>query len=117
METQNRSLEVGDAVVFVDEHSRSHNALITAVHGEIAQLQIREDGHHHVDIIDGAGPTYWRMPCVNLLFTSADESKQDPYGRQIERESSVVHKTDSTANGNYWMWPGEEPNPIAKTKS
>lgn len=114
---ENRTLEVGDAVVFVDENGRHHNALVTAVHGEIARTQIREDGTRHWDIVDGAGPVQLCVPCVNLVFTTADESKQDPYGRQIERESSVVYRTESSAHGNYFMWPGEAPNPIAKTKS
>jgi hypothetical protein len=44
-------------------------------------------------------------------------NKQDPYGRQIEHSSSVVYKADSSAHGNYFMWPGETPNPVADTKS
>ena len=62
---------IGQTVVFVDAHGMGHPALITAVHGS-------------------AGPNW--QPSINLVFVTNDESKTDPYGRQIERHTSVVHK-------------------------
>lgn len=103
--------------MYVDEYSRQHNALITAIHGEVQQLQRRADGFLHHDIVEGGGPMEPYIPCVNLLFTSSDEDKQDQYGRQIERESSVTYKEDSSAHGRYFMFVGDEPNPVANTKS
>ncbi len=62
-------VKVGDAVWVVDEHYVGHVGLVTTVHGGF---------EHHV-------------PCINVLFISADESKRDPYGQQPERLSSLQH--------------------------
>ena len=70
---------VGDAVIFVDERRKQHCALVTEVHGT-----------------DEA-------PSVNLLYVSDDENERDNYGRQIKRQSSVVHDDDQSGGGNCWM--------------
>jgi hypothetical protein len=43
----------------------------------------------------------------NLIFVSGDPAKDDTYGRQIERETSVIHRSGQPAPGNYWCWPDE----------
>jgi len=78
-----RQPKPGDAVTFVDQHGASHNALLTCVHGE-------------------ATSDY--QPSVNLLYVTGDEAKRDPYGLQIERSSSVVHRGQQGAHGMYWDW-------------
>lgn len=83
---------IGGGVIYVDAVGKPHNALLTAVWGEV----------------DETNGTY---PGVNVVFVSGDETKDDPYGRQIERDTSVVHKGDQYAHGNYWMWPDEELTP------
>ena len=75
------SPELGKMVVFCDEKNRDHDALITAVWGE---------------------------DCVNLLYVSPDASKEDSYGRQIERHTSVVRVTRQQAPGMYWRFPSED---------
>lgn len=75
-----RTREHGDHVVYTDEHGAPHNALVTA---------------------------WWGDKCCNLLFVVNDEAKKDPYGQQIERRSSSVHKSMQQAPGNYWMHPDE----------
>jgi len=78
-----RMLQVRDHVVFVDAVGKRHEALLTEVWGEAA-------------------------PCsVNLVYVSGDPSKTDPYGRQIERETSVVHKSYQSAHGMYWAFADE----------
>ena len=77
-----------DHVIFTDQHGVPRPALLTAVHG---------DAYLH------EGTTYY--PSVNLVFVTSDSAKRDPYGLQIERESSVVHKGMQSAHGNYWSWP------------
>lgn len=73
-------------VVFVDEKGVEHKALVTAVWpGEYA----------------GNNPPT-NEPGINLVFVSSDPSKDDSYGRQIERRTSVVHKSGQPAPGNYW---------------
>lgn len=72
-------MKVGDAVVFVDPRGNEHPAILTAVWGPPES-----------------------NPSVNLVFVSKDETKHDTYGRQIERETSVVHESNQYAHGMYW---------------
>lgn len=96
-----RTFEVGGVVMWVDEHGQPRPALITAIHGQ-------ESEHEGV----------MRYPCINLVTTTADASKTDPYGRQIERHSSVNHRLQHSAHGRYWRWRDEEPNaPAAVTRT
>ena len=93
-----RNFEVGTAVVWVDEHGLPRPALLTAIHGTTRE-------HEAV--------TYY--PCVNLVTTTNDSSKTDPYGRQIERHSSVSHRGQHSASGRYWRWPDEDATVVAPT--
>ena len=45
---------------------------------------------------------------INLVFVSPDESKQDGYGRQTQRESSVCHTSVMHTGGRLWRNIGEE---------
>jgi len=67
--------QVGDPIVYVDPKGVKHNALVTAV---------------------------WDKQCINLIYVSGDPQREDSYGRQIERETSIVHAIIQTAPGNYW---------------
>ncbi len=77
-----KELNVGDAVVWIDEHRVEHPALVTRV-----WPQMSGDA---------------REPGVNLVFVVKDESKTDPYGRQIERRTSVCHSTVQPAGAYCW---------------
>lgn len=81
-------LKLGGQIVFVDARGQLHDALITAIWGEPKDL-----------------------PCINVVFVSTDNAKQDQYGRQIERETSIVYKEKQSAHGMYYMFHGETPNP------
>ena len=70
---------VGTTVTYVDEVSVEHDALVTAVWGQ-------EFG----------------VGAINLVYVSSDEKKDDPYGRQIERASSVSAEGPSTAHGRFY---------------
>lgn len=70
---------VGQVVVYVDEVGVAHQALVTAYWGG--------------DRPDGA---------LNLVYVSSDSEKSDPYGRQIERASSVSRESEHTAHGRFW---------------
>ncbi len=70
MEEEVQPVQVGDAVQVVSEDYVSRIALVTAVHGQF-------------------GGAY--VPCINVLYVSPDSAKNDPYGRQVERMSSVAH--------------------------
>jgi hypothetical protein len=78
-----RMPELGQLVIWHDSVGKSHHALVTAV---------------------------WSKTCINVVFVSSDESRKDGYGRQIERQTSVQHKSIQP-HGFYWRFPDEEPNP------
>lgn len=71
-------MKIGDAVIFVSPIAEEFNAVVTQVWGE--------------------GDT----PSVNLCYVSGDLAKNDQYGRQIERSTSVVNEVNQYAHGNYW---------------
>ncbi len=82
MENQQRKVRVGECVVFCDPKGHDHEALVTAV---------------------------WTPTCVNVVCVCSDESKTDPYGRQIERVTSVMHvEAQGGVHGRYWRF-GDEP--------
>ena len=95
-----KPLLVGAPVVFLDAKRQPHNALVTAWHG-------CKDG----DTIEDFRAKYGAdtMPCINVVFVVGDESKTDPYGRQIERNTSVMHGSrQSPPNlGMCFLFPDE----------
>ena len=76
---ENDTPKVGDCITVVDQVGVEHNALVTIYFG-------------------GSNP----RGALNAVFLSADESKSDPYGRQVERLSSLSHQSTTTAPGRYW---------------
>lgn len=77
-----RQVHVGSPVTFTDEHGKSRPALVTAVWGkEVYDLD---------------------PPSINVVFISDDATREDSYGRQIERHTSVVHRQNQGAHGMYW---------------
>lgn len=97
--TSKPELKAGTHVIYIDERYEKHNALVTQVHGAVEGWESDKF----------TGPERkWYIPCVNLLFVAADEYAKDQYGRQIERESSIVHKSNNSAGGNCFVFPGEE---------
>ena len=93
--TTKRTLVIGDHVIHIDSRRRRHNALVTAVHGEISEYE--KDGRKELSI-----------PCVNLTYVSSDAQKVDDYGQQLERDAtSCVHRSDNSAEANCWIFPDE----------
>lgn len=91
--------KVGACVLFMDELRQMQSALITAVHGTASY--------------DENGKLLF-MPCVNLVIVSNDQSKRDQYGTQIERHSSVQHRSYNAyhesqhgAIGRTWQYEKE----------
>lgn len=89
-----QDMKVGDSIIFTDRFGKDANALIVTAWGK-------------------------GNAALNLVHVSLDESKTDNagYGRQIERQSSVVHKSSQGAHGNYWRRLDEEPNPFTPPTS
>lgn len=86
-------VKVGDAVIFVDPYGKEHIALVTTSWGGTT-VHPGDDGP---------------KPSVNLVFVSEDETKTDQYGRQIERNTSVVHQSNQSAHGMYWKELNDDP--------
>ncbi len=78
--SERRQPKAGDPVIFVDTRGNRHNALITAP---------------------------WSELCVNLVYVSSDEKREDSWGRQTMKEGSVVHNQNQPAHGNYFIYPDE----------
>ncbi len=80
-------IEAGDVVLVVDEEYRQHLALVTVVHGQLT-------------------PESTYVPCINVVYVSADSAKRDPYGQQIERMSSLQHYSQGPSGmprpGRFW---------------
>lgn len=77
---------VGDAVAVVDETYGEHVGLVTAVHGRF------DDGF---------------VPCINVAYVVSDQARTDPYGRQLERMSSLQHVGQGPSQmprpGRFWV--------------
>ena len=108
-------VHVGDAVTFADPHGTRHPAVVTAVWGFNS---LEEQQEHYAAIFEkerAAGSKYatdeyyesgqaapWSAPSVNVVYVDGDETKVDPYGRQIARSTSVVHRSNQAAHGMFW---------------
>ena len=75
---------VGQSVIYTDTHREDHLALVTAVHG----------------VAD-------KMPAINVVYISSDETKTDPYGRQLERASSATHVSNNSSHAYCWRFVDE----------
>ncbi len=71
---------VGKVVKYVDHSGVERDGLVTAVHGPAES-----------------------NPSINVVFVSNDAARKDQYGTQIEHDTSVVHKANQSAHGNYWF--------------
>lgn len=83
---QVKPIEAGDVVQVVTEDNEQRIALVTVVHGAFRE---------------GQAP-----PCINVVYVSNDPTKRDPYGRQLERMSSLQHQSATTnmpRPGRYWV--------------
>ncbi|NIO74768.1 MAG: hypothetical protein GTN69_02480 [Armatimonadetes bacterium] len=92
-------LEVGSQVIYTDKHFVDRVALVTAIWGS-------PDWRDHCP--DAMGQMH--VPCINLVYVSGDSAKDDPYGRQLERDTSVVHASSQPAGGSCWRM-ADEPRP------
>lgn len=118
MSTEKPVTTVGASVTYVDEEGRTTPALVTAVHGifhtgsewtqEEAEAYFRQftsmdDETMKQKVADLVGtPCPQMVPCINVVHVTLDRSKRDPYGSQVERASSVQHRSATTAHGRFW---------------
>jgi len=102
-------LEIGSHVIYTDKHFVDRTALVTAIWG---QPDWRERVEGHIGADSKTPPDRTAIPCVNLVYVSGDKSKDDPYGRQLERDTSVVHASTQPAGGSCWRMPDEARPPM-----
>jgi hypothetical protein len=76
---------VGQHVKWFDPVGQPHDALVTAVHST-------QD-----------------FPSINVVVVNCEPGQTDNYGQKIQRETSVVHKTNQSAHGRYWLHDDEMP--------
>lgn len=70
----------GTWVTYVDPQGKSHNAIVTA---------------------DWSTKNF-NPGALNVVYVTDEAGKRDPYGMQIERATSVPHKSNQSAFGSYW---------------
>lgn len=103
-------VSVGDVVVFADEHGHHHDALVTYVHGGFGTWREHYEatGVNIDDLPENLkNDNEWldskmQTPLINLVYVSKDKAKDDQYGRQTERRTSVGHVNNNTAHGFFW---------------
>lgn len=94
MPETDRTLSVGDHVVYRDPQRRERDAIVTEIHHGF------DSAREHFEVTGG-----W--PSINLVTVSLDENEEDAYGRQIERDTSIVHVEQQSAGGLDWRFPDE----------
>lgn len=85
------TVQIGDAVAYMDEVRKEHAAIVTEVWGRGV-------------LLDGKGtpdPKQQVSSCINVVFVSGNEAEKDQYGRQIKHETSVSHMSTQSA-GRFW---------------
>lgn len=137
MEQEARELKIGGVVIFIDSHRMEHKALVTCIHGDPQGRQaatIRKAADELTEEEKASGeweldkhdpPIYANKvdekgcmivehgepgedwPCINLIIVSPNQDCQDPYGRQLERHTSVVHQSNSSAVGYCFRFEDE----------
>ena len=102
-----KPVKVGDPVGVVDESYIAHTGLVTAVHGSFFMYD--PETKQFTDERSAF------IPCINVAYVSADPSKHDPYGQQLERLSSLQHYDQGPSQmptaGRYWVNLDEEHTP------
>lgn len=95
-------VKVGDAVVFVDLVAHPRPCLVTAVWWR----RTYGEGRPPEGEIDQSF-----RPGINGVLVSDDPAREDSYGRQIERVTSIAHQSNQPAHGNYWR-RADDPTPL-----
>lgn len=104
-----RVLNEGQHVIYTDPVGVPHDAIVTRwwsggiynpATGESPRCQTLSE------FKAGYGPE--SMPCLNLVIVTGDAKKTDEYGQQIERYTSICHRSTMPAcHGNFYEFPDE----------
>ena len=103
---EKRRPRVRDHVIYHDERGTPHDALITCVFDQTKSVvdsegnMVEKDGRYVTEPMY-AEDDLSELPCINVVFVTDDEARDDSYGRQIVRETSQVHKLNMSTHGHY----------------
>ncbi len=103
-----RSFTIGSKVIFFDSNRVAHEALVTN------WFHAGQDGETLAEYRARNGITddsVVYMPCCNIVWVTSDKNKEDPYGRQLERATSISYGRGQGLVpfvGYCWAWPDEE---------
>lgn len=104
-----RAFKLGCRVIYFDSLRRPHEAIVTNwLHGgpdgqTVAEVEAAWKEKGIVSL--------FYMPCCNVAWVSSDDTKVDPYGRQLERQTSATYGRQQGMRpfvGNCWCWPDEQ---------
>lgn len=103
-----RAFKIGCRVIFFDSHRQPHDAIVTNWFHGGPDGQTLKQRQEHRDAQGITSPDY--MPCCNVAWVSGDSNKTDPYGRQLERQTSCSYGRNQSTPfiGMCWAWPDEE---------
>lgn len=110
-----RAFKIGCSVVFFDSHRQPHEALVTNwFHGgpdgqTVAELQAKHDERVAAGVPYAVAAKV-SMPACNVVWVAKDKEKSDPYGRQLERQTSCSYGWNQGMTpfiGMCWCWPDE----------
>ena len=112
-----RQYEVGQHVKYIDSHRKAHDALVLIWwHDVLAYKEPQQafDAAGSDDLIEVQPDMTTKVirdrePGCNMVLVDPDPQKDDTYGRQIRRETSIVHLSNQPARANCWCWPDEVP--------
>jgi len=108
-----RAFKIGCRVIFFDSLRVAHDAIVTNwFHGGPDGQTVAEKQQFTDEANQKSGRTdpVW-MPCCNVVYVSGDVEKKDPYGRQVERQTSCGYGRQQGTYpfvGMCWAWPDEE---------
>lgn len=102
-----RKYDHDTSIIYVDPKGVRHTAIVTAWWGVAGAGLYDKDAGVAGSSGVHAYVSETNEPGCNLVYVAKDTAKGDPYGRQLERATSVVHKSKQPAHGNFWMWPDE----------
>ena len=105
-----RAFKIGCSVIFFDSHREPHEALVTNWFHGGRDGQTVEEYLSSGTNWDGGPRTSNMLPCCNVVWVSSDKDKSDPYGRQLERQTSCTYGRSQGPHpflGMSWCWPDE----------
>lgn len=95
-------VKIGNHVIFVDAYGKDHSALVTCVFSADERCMDEEYAKSIGMAKALTKEEIYRTTSINVVLVVSDKTKQDSYGQQIERFTSIVHESQQQAHGMFW---------------